>query len=76
MVIGPHHSDFQDTMDALLEADGIIVTTEPGSVAGELLNDRNRCEQLVRHGREVILAHQGATKRHATILQEMMPKQD
>ena len=30
VIIGPHHSDFQDTIDAMLDADGLIVTDDPG----------------------------------------------
>lgn len=70
VIAGPAVSDFQQTMDALLEGDGIIqVTPETLSdVIHELLENKDRRQQLAENGRKVILAHQGATLRHAELI--------
>ena len=71
-IIGPHHSDFAQIMAALRERDGVIVTTEPGRVAEQLLQDRDRAAALAKRGREVILAHQGSTRKHADLLVDLL----
>lgn len=70
VIVGPAVSDFQQTMDALLEGDGIVqVTPETLSdVIHELLENKDRREQLAENGRKVILAHQGATFRHSELI--------
>lgn len=72
-LIGPHYSDFAFAMDALVPADGIRVTTEPGPAAAALLADRAAAAQLAQRGRAVILSRQGATARHVALLQQLMP---
>ena len=70
VIVGPAISDFQQTMDALLEGDGIVqVTPESLSdVIHELLENKDRRQQLAENGRKVILAQQGATLRHAELI--------
>lgn len=70
VIVGPAISDFQQTMDALLEGDGIVQTTTESlsDVIHELLGDMDRCRQLAENGRQVIRDHQGATLRHAKLI--------
>jgi len=72
VVIGAFHSDFQDTVDAMLAAGGIVVTEEPGPVVLDLLEDRNKAEQIADAGRDVIRARQGSTQRHADLILDML----
>lgn len=67
-LIGPDHHNFADAVAALKSGGGIIVTDKPGETVKELLNDPARRAKLAKHGREVILSRQGATKRHAEML--------
>lgn len=71
-VIGPHFSDFADTMKALADAGGIVVTDDPGGAVTELLHNKTLAAELAAAGRQVILSRQGATKRHAAMLIELM----
>ena len=72
VVIGPFHSDFQDTVDAMASADGLVVTEEPGQAIAELLEDRDRAEQIAQAGRAVIRERQGSTSRHADMILAML----
>ena len=72
-IIGPHHDDFAESVGALREAGGIEVTDRPGQVAAELLRDGPRAGRLGQAGREGILSRQGATRRHADLLMQLMP---
>jgi len=72
-IVGPHHEDFADTVEALRDGDGIVVTDRPGAAADQLLRDRPRSDALSAAGLEVIRAHQGATQRHVELLKELMP---
>jgi 3-deoxy-D-manno-octulosonic-acid transferase len=74
-IIGPFHADFADTVAALQAADGLIVTDQPGRVAGELLADPQRARELADHARQAIRGRQGATARHAAMLQALIAKQ-
>ncbi|XAM00645.1 hypothetical protein OT109_04480 [Phycisphaeraceae bacterium D3-23] len=71
-LIGPHHADFADTMKALTAADGIMVTDDPGGASARLLDDPERAQQVAAHGRAVIRARQGSTKRHADMILGML----
>ncbi len=72
-IIGPHYKDFASTMEAFIAGEGIIVTSEPGRVAAELLADPQRARELAQRGRRVILSRQGAMQRHADLLVRLMP---
>ena len=78
VIAGPAVSDFQQTMDALLEGNGIVqVTPETLSeVIHELLDDKDRCQQLAVNGRNIIRAHQGATLRHAELICSLLDNDD
>ncbi len=67
-IIGPDHHNFADAVAALKSGGGIVVTDKPGETIKELLSDPARSAELAKHGREVILSRQGATKRHAEML--------
>ncbi|MEM1108041.1 MAG: glycosyltransferase N-terminal domain-containing protein [Planctomycetota bacterium] len=71
-IIGPHHADFADTMKALVEAGGIVVSDKPGDAAAELLQNKTMAEELAAAGRAVILSRQGSTKRHAELLLNLL----
>ena len=71
-MIGPDHHNFADAVAALESGGGILVTDRPGLTVQELLNDPTRRAELAKHGREVILSHQGATQRHAKMLLELL----
>lgn len=73
VIIGPHHSDFQDTVDAMREAGGLLVTDAPMREAAQLLNDPPGAEKIARAGRSVILSRQGATHRYAKMLLDLLP---
>ena len=74
-IIGPHHSDFAEIVDALQSGEGMVVTDDPGPVVADLLHDRHRAAQLAQRGRDVIRARQGATDRHVQLLLSVI-KQD
>ena len=71
-VVGPHHADFADTMHALLDAGGVIVSDDPMGAADELLRNRSLAAEIAAAGRAVILSRQGATKRHAAMLLDLL----
>lgn len=71
-LIGPDHHNFADAVAALKAGGGIIVTDKPGEIVKELLNNPGHRAELAKHGREVILSRQGATKRHADMLLELL----
>ncbi|MBB6430632.1 3-deoxy-D-manno-octulosonic acid transferase [Algisphaera agarilytica] len=67
-IIGPHFSDFADTMKALTDAGGIVVSDRPSDAIAELLKNKTMAAELADAGRAVILSRQGSTKRHADML--------
>lgn len=71
-ITGPHHSNFTDTVQALVEGRGLVVTEHPGDAAADLIRDRDRAADLANRGRAVIRAHQGATQRHVELLKSLM----
>lgn len=71
-IIGPHHSDFVEIVDALQSGGGIVVTDDPGPVVADLLHDRQRAARLAQCGRDVISARQGATDRHVQLLRSVI----
>lgn len=74
VIIGPYHSDFQDTVDAMRGADGLIVTDEPASAIAELLSDKSRASAIADAGRAVIRSRQGSTTRHADMILALLAK--
>ncbi|MBX2850757.1 MAG: hypothetical protein KTR15_03305, partial [Phycisphaeraceae bacterium] len=75
VIIGAHHSDFQDTVDAMRDAGGLIVTIEPGQAIRELLEDPAKAQQIADAGRAVIRQRQGSTTRHADMILALLKDQ-
>lgn len=75
-VVGPNTSDFADTVDKLLAGDGIIqlpdITGLREAVTSLLGTERGG--QLASNGRDVILSQQGATRRHADLLDDLLAR--
>ncbi|MCC7146712.1 MAG: hypothetical protein IT443_09720 [Phycisphaeraceae bacterium] len=74
-LIGPSFQNFTDVVHALAAGQGIIQTQNPQAAAAttaQLLSDRTAAADLGRHGRQVVLARQGATRRHAQLLLAML----
>jgi 3-deoxy-D-manno-octulosonic-acid transferase len=76
-VVGPNTSDFADTMAKLLAGDGIIQLPDINRLRETvaLLLGTERGRQLASNGRDVILSQQGATQRHATLLDGLLQSQ-
>ncbi|MBI1337972.1 MAG: 3-deoxy-D-manno-octulosonic acid transferase [Phycisphaera sp.] len=74
-VIGPHHGDFQEMVDALADGHGIVVSPDPGQAVIDLLHDPTRRDQLAENGRRVIVSRQGATARHAAVALSLLDEQ-
>jgi 3-deoxy-D-manno-octulosonic-acid transferase len=74
VIVGPRVEDFRETVDALLAGDGLVQTDHEGLPAAirRLLDAPARRRELAANGREVILAHQGATERHARLLESLL----
>ncbi|MFN3167029.1 MAG: 3-deoxy-D-manno-octulosonic acid transferase [Phycisphaeraceae bacterium] len=76
VVIGPHHQDFQDAVDALHAAGGIVVTDKPGDAIEQLLNDKPRAAAIAAAARGVVRARQGSTARHTDMILDMLAARD
>ena len=72
-LIGPDYGDFTDTMAALLEAGGIVVTSDPGAAIREFLDNPTLAAEVAAAGRAVVEARRGATQRYAALLRGLLP---
>ncbi len=72
VVIGPFHSDFQEIVDSLRRAGGIVVTDQPGAAVAELLADATRRESMIAAGRETLNRKRGAAKRQCEVVESML----
>ena len=72
VIIGPFHKDFQDVVDAMRSADGLVVTDSPGQAIRELLENHAQAKAIAAAGRDVIRQRQGSTKRHADMILAML----
>lgn len=73
-LIGPHYGDFSTIVAALKGAGGLSVVT-PGELRvalQQLLDQPGVRARMGINGRSCILANQGATKRHAEMIGEML----
>lgn len=64
-VIGPHHGDFRDAVDALSAAEGLLVSDLPMAEAARLLADQTAAQRLAGRGQAVIRARQGVSGKYA-----------
>ena len=71
-VIGPHHGDFRDSVEAMRDAGGLIVSDDPCAAARELLDNATLAAEVAAAGQEVIRSRQGATARHAEMLRGLL----
>ncbi|MEM1097838.1 MAG: glycosyltransferase N-terminal domain-containing protein [Planctomycetota bacterium] len=72
-VIGPWHADFAETVAAMRDAGGLIVTDDPrgadvGDTVAELLRNQALAEEVAAAGLAVIAERRGATGRHADMV--------
>ena len=72
-VIGPHYGDFTDTMTALLNAGGIIVTDDPGAAIREFLDNPTLAAEVGAAGQQVVQSRRGAPTRYAALLRDLLP---
>ena len=73
-IIGPNVSDFQQMMDALLTGDGIIQLSSVDQLRESILRllDPTESKNLAERGRAVIREQQGATERHAALIDALL----
>lgn len=73
-IIGPDYGDFTDTMDALLDAGGIVTTDDPGPAIREFLENPTLAAEVAAAGKAVVAARRGATQRYAKLLRDLLPR--
>ncbi len=73
-IVGPAVADFQETVRALLDGQGIVQTdrAQLSAALRELLEDPQQRLQLAERGRAVIRAHQGATRRQVALIMQLL----
>jgi len=74
VIIGPYHSDFADTVAALRDAGGLLVTDRPLDEVKRLLEDKEAAAALANAARDVMLSRRGAAARHAQALMTLLEK--
>ena len=70
-IIGPHHENFADVVEALRAGGGITVTPSPKEAmeaATRLLRDPDARRRMARNGQRVIEEHRGASARSAELV--------
>jgi 3-deoxy-D-manno-octulosonic-acid transferase len=74
VVVGPAVEDFQETVDALIEGEGIIQTDRSSlrDVIERLLRHPEERHQLATNARAVIRQQQGASQRNREIVMSML----
>jgi len=73
-VMGPHHDNFRDVVEAFGASGGIRISDRPWEAIDDLLSDPQACGAMGDRGRAVIRDRQGATKENATILHALLDK--
>lgn len=76
-LIGPHYGDFRQAVEAFREAGGIRVCRAEtlGEELARLLTSPGERRALAEAGRGCIRAHQGASRRHADLLLQVVGAQ-
>ncbi len=74
IVIGPNTEDFKTTVAAMLADDAIVQTTadQLPRILADLMSNPQRRAQLAQNARNCVIAHQGATTRHAELIRERL----
>ena len=75
-LIGPHHSDFADTMAALFDAQGIVVSDNPKAAIQTFLDNPAFAQKVAQAGQHVVQSRRGATARYAALLRDLLEKQE
>ena len=75
-LIGPHHDDFADTVEALVAGDGLAVVAAEGlgEAVGALLRDEARREAMGASARAVVEERRGASERYAALVMGVMDR--
>ena len=78
IVVGPAVTDFEETVHALLEADGLIQirAEELPQTLSRLLNDPSRRRQLAENAKRAIAERRGATERNLELILEELRIRD
>jgi 3-deoxy-D-manno-octulosonic-acid transferase len=71
-VLGPHHENFKHVVEELESRGGLVVTANPMAEVSRLLDDSGARKRMASRGREVIRAHQGASRRTAELVLEQL----
>ncbi len=71
-VIGPHHENFRGVVQALLEDDGIVVSSDPMRVIRGWLTDSVARDIVVKGGMRAIKRNSGASERTARELLKVL----
>ncbi len=73
-IVGPHTENFQSTMDSLLAGGGVMRLANLSTLHDtvEELLDPDTGKALAERGRAVIRVQQGATARHAVLLESLL----
>lgn len=76
VVVGPATTDFTETVEKLVEGDGLIVTDAANlrDVLHQLFGSPERRAVLGEHARSVVASQQGATTRTRLILENLLQK--
>lgn len=76
VVIGPSVENFQNVAEALRTGGGLVQCSaaQLSHMIADLLADESVRLTLARRGREVIAAHQGATRRHLELITGLLPQ--
>lgn len=74
IIIGPAHTDFAQSVTALRESGGLIVSERAGlsRTLGGLLNDESARRRMGEAARACVVAHQGAADRQARMVGSML----
>jgi len=75
-VMGPHHENFLDVVDAFSASGGIRISDAPMEAVRELLDDPEARREMGERGREVIRRRQGATEKNVGILHRLLKEKE
>ncbi len=70
-LIGPHHGDFKDAVDALANAGGLAIAADPMAEAARLLANPAAARTMAQKGVAVIRSRQGVSRQYAAAIAAM-----